>query len=111
MAKVDFAETEDQIMIRDMVRDFAETVAGPTRNSSTSYTVPTKEELEDFVTSKFYNEASSKVEIMVSDGSGTAVAAYDAAINQARFDLAPATEDRFSFTLVFVSRFRKDTNP
>ena len=48
---------------------------------------------------------------MVSDGSGTAVAAYDAAISQARFDVAPATEDRFTFTLVFVSRFRKDSNP
>ena len=27
---MDFSETEDQVMIRDMVRDFAETVAGPT---------------------------------------------------------------------------------
>ena len=27
---MDFSETEDQIMIRDMVRDFAETVASPT---------------------------------------------------------------------------------
>ena len=86
----------------------SETVSGPTRNSSTSYTVPTKEELEDFVTTKFFNEASSKVEIMISDGTGTAVAAYQAAISQARFDLAPATEDRFSFTLVFVTKFRVD---
>ena len=93
------------------VTDPSETVSGPTRNSSASYTVPTKEELEDFVTSKFYNESNAKVEIMVSDGSGTAVAAYDAAISQARFDVAPATEDRFTFTLVFVSRFRKDSNP
>tara|TARA_R110002020_G_scaffold408933_1_gene618726 strand:- start:181 stop:468 length:288 start_codon:yes stop_codon:yes gene_type:complete len=89
----------------------SETVSGPTRNSSTSYTVPTKEELEDFVTTKFFNEASSKVEIMISDGTGTAVAAYQAAISQARFDLAPATEDRFSFTLVFVTKFRVDGGP
>ena len=27
---MDFAETEDQQMIREMVREFAETVAGPT---------------------------------------------------------------------------------
>ena len=46
---------------------------------------------------------------MVSDGTGTAVAAYEAAISQARFDLAPATEDRFNFTLVFVSKFRSDS--
>jgi len=89
--------------------DPSETVSGPTRNSSTSYTVPTKEELEDFVTAKFFNESTSKVEIMVSDGTGTAVAAYEAAISQARFDLAPATEDRFNFTLVFVSKFRSDS--
>ena len=93
------------------VDDPSETVSGPTRNSSTTYVVPTKEQLEDFVTSDFFNEATSKSEIMISDGTGTAVAAYEAARSQARFDLAPATEDRFTFTLVFVSRFRKDTNP
>lgn len=91
--------------------DPSETVSGPTRNSSTSYTVPTKEELEDFVTTKFFNESTSKVEVMVSDGTGTAVAAYQAAISQARFDLAPATEDRFNFTLVFVTKFRADGGP
>jgi len=86
--------------------DPSETVSGPTRNSSTSYVVPTKEQLEDFVTTEFFNESSSKVEVMISDGTGTAVAAYEAAISQARFDLAPATEDRFSFTMVFVTKFR-----
>jgi len=91
--------------------DPSETVSGPTRNSSTSYVVPTKEQLEDFVTTEFFNESSSKVEVMISDGTGTAVAAYEAAISQARFDLAPATEDRFNFTLVFVSKFRVDGGP
>jgi len=86
--------------------DPSETVSGPTRNSSTSYVVPTKEQLEDFVTTEFFNESSSKVEVMISDGTGTAVAAYEAAISQARFDLAPATEDRFNFTMVFVTKFR-----
>ena len=104
---IDIGQIRPTITITGLVdvTDPSETVSGPTRNSSASYTVPTKEELEDFVTSKFYNE------FMVSDGSGTAVAAYDAAISQARFDVAPATEDRFTFTLVFVSRFRKDSNP
>jgi len=88
------------------VDDPSETVSGPTRNSSTTYVVPTKAQLEDFVTSDFFNEASSKSEIMISDGTGTAVAAYEAAISQARFDLAPATEDRFTFTMVFVTKFR-----
>jgi len=71
--------------------------------------VPSKEELEDFITSKFYDESASKVEIMISDGTGTAVAAYEAAISQGRFDIAPATEDRFTFTLVFVARKRVDS--
>jgi len=89
--------------------DPSETVSGPTRNSSTTYVVPTKEQLEDFVTTEFFNEASSKVEVMISDGTGTAVAAYEAAISQARFDLAPATEDRFTFTMVFITKFRSDS--
>ena len=46
---------------------------------------------------------------MISDGTGTAVAAYEAAISQARFDLAPATEDRFTFTMVFITKFRSDS--
>ena len=84
-------------------------MTGPTRNSSQVYTVPSKEELEDFVTTKFYDPSDSKVEIMVSDGSSTPVAAYEGAISQARFDVAPATEDRFSFTMVFVTKKRKDS--
>lgn len=91
------------------VDDPSETVSGPTRNSSTTYVVPTKEQLEDFVTSDFFNEATSKSEIMISDGTSTAVAAYEAAISQARFDLAPATEDRFTFTMVFITKFRSDS--
>ena len=86
----------------------SETVSGPTRNSSTSYTVPTKEELEDFVTSKFYDPTGVPIEIIISDGSTDAVGSYPVAISQARFDLAPATEDRFSFTLVFVAKKRID---
>jgi len=93
------------------VDDPSETVSGPTRNSSTTYVVPTKEQLEDFVTQDFFNEATSKSEIMISDGTGTAVAAYQAAVSQARFDLAPATEDRFTFTMVFVTKFRVDGGP
>ena len=46
-------------------------MSGPTRNSSTVYTVPSKEELEDFVTAKFYDENNAKVEIMITDGTGT----------------------------------------
>ena len=107
---LDFGQIRPTITVTGIVDATApgssENVAGPTRNSSTVYVVPGKEDLEDFITSKFYDESASKVEIMISDGTGTAVAAYEAAISQGRFDLAPATEDRFAFTLVFVARKR-----
>jgi len=110
---IDLGQIRPTITVSGLVDTTApgsgENVAGPTRNSSTVYTVPSKEELEDFVTSKFYDPADAKVEILLSDGSGTPVAAYDVAISQARFDVAPATEDRFAFTLVFVAKKRKDS--
>jgi len=45
---MDFAETEDQKMIRDMVRDFAETVAGPTCNQRDKEQKPPVEEFKQF---------------------------------------------------------------
>ena len=45
---MDFAETEDQIMIRDMVRDFAETVAGPTCHQRDKEQKPPIDEFKQF---------------------------------------------------------------
>jgi len=45
---MDFAETEDQKMIRDMVRDFAETVAGPTCNQRDKEQKPPLNEFKQF---------------------------------------------------------------
>ncbi len=45
---MDFAETEDQKMIRDMVRDFAETVAGPTCNQRDKEQKPPIDEFKQF---------------------------------------------------------------
>ena len=45
---MDFAETEDQKMIRDMVRDFAETVAGPTCNQRDKEQKPPINEFKQF---------------------------------------------------------------
>ena len=45
---MDFAETEDQKMIRDMVRDFAETIAGPTCNQRDNEQKPPIEEFKQF---------------------------------------------------------------
>ena len=45
---MDFAETEDQIMIRDMVRDFAETVASPTCHQRDKEQKPPIDEFKQF---------------------------------------------------------------
>ena len=45
---MDFSETEDQIMIRDMVRDFAETVAGPTCHQRDKEQKPPIDEFKQF---------------------------------------------------------------
>ena len=45
---MDFSETEDQTMIRDMVRDFAETVAGPTCHQRDKEQKPPIDEFKQF---------------------------------------------------------------
>ena len=45
---MDFSETEDQVMIRDMVRDFAETVASPTCHQRDKEQKPPIDEFKQF---------------------------------------------------------------
>jgi acyl-CoA dehydrogenase len=45
---MDFAETDDQVMIRDMVRDFAETVAGPSCHQRDKEQRPPVDEFKEF---------------------------------------------------------------
>ena len=45
---MDFSETEDQTMIRDMVRDFAETVAGPSCHQRDKEQKPPIDEFKEF---------------------------------------------------------------
>jgi len=108
---LDFGHIRPTITISGLVDTTApgssENVTGPTKDSSSTYIVPSKENLEDFVTSKFFDKNTQPIEVIISDGTSTSVAEYRAAISQARFDLAPATEDRFAFTLVFSSELRK----
>ena len=106
---MDFGFLRPSITITGLVDtdDPSETVTGPDK-SGTSYSVPTKEELEDFVTGEVYDISASPLEIMIADGS-TVIASYDIAIQQARFDLAPGTEDRHSFSIVCVAKKRSDS--
>jgi acyl-CoA dehydrogenase len=48
VVKVDFSETDDQTMIRDMVRDFAETVAGPSCHKRDKEQMPPIDEFKQF---------------------------------------------------------------
>ena len=48
---MDFAETEEQQMIRDMVRDFAESVAAPTATERDREQRPPVAEFKDFAAS------------------------------------------------------------
>jgi acyl-CoA dehydrogenase len=50
---MDFAETDDQKMIRDMVRDFAESVAGPTCHERDKEQKPPIEEFKEFASLGF----------------------------------------------------------
>ena len=45
---MDFAETDEQTMIRDMVRDFAETVAGPSCRQRDKEQRPPIDEFKEF---------------------------------------------------------------
>ena len=45
---MDFAETDEQAMIRDMVRDFAETVAGPSCHQRDKEQRPPIDEFKEF---------------------------------------------------------------
>ena len=45
---MDFSETDDQTMIRDMVRDFAETVAGPSCHQRDKEQKPPIDEFKEF---------------------------------------------------------------
>lgn len=45
---MDFSETDDQTMIRDMVRDFAETVAGPSCHKRDKEQIPPIDEFKQF---------------------------------------------------------------
>jgi len=45
---MDFAETDDQAMIRDMVRDFAEAVAGPSCHQRDKEQMPPVDEFKEF---------------------------------------------------------------
>ncbi len=91
-----------------------EVVTGPAKGNSsdgdkTNYYVPTQKQLESFATNVVYDDSSTPIQLVVQSSGGTVYATYDVAISQARFDLAPGTEDRYSFSMTFVAKDRQDS--
>lgn len=73
------------------------------------YYVPTQKQLESFVTGSVYDDGITPLQLIVQTSAGTTYATYDVAVSQARFDLAPGTEDRFQFSLSFVAKDRQES--
>jgi len=92
-------------------------VTGPAKGNSsdgnkTNYFVPTQKQLESFATDVIYDDSDTPIQLVVQslgEDDGTVYATYEVAISQARFDLAPGTEDRFQFSLSFVAKDRQET--
>ncbi len=73
------------------------------------YYVPTQKQLESFVTGSVYDDGITPLQLIVQTEAGTTYATYDVAVAQARFDLAPGTEDRFQFSLSLVAKDRQES--
>jgi len=74
-----------------------------------TYYVPTQKQLESFVTDSVYDDGSTPLQLIVQTEAGTTYATYEVAVSQCRFDLAPGTEDRYSFSLSFVAKDRQES--
>jgi len=91
-----------------------EVVTGPAKGNSSdgdkaNYFVPTQKQLETFATDTVFDGNNTPIQLIVQTDAGSVYGTYLVALNQARFDLAPGTEDRFSFSLSFVAKDRQES--
>ena len=91
-----------------------EVVSGPAKGNSsdgdkTNYFVPTQKQLETFATETVFDSNNTPIQLIVQTAAGTVYGTYEVALTQARFDLAPGTEDRFSFSLAFSAKDRQES--
>jgi len=94
-----------------VVRGTDTTGSGTTASSlgfAATYTVPTKNELEDFFTDEVFHEADKDLSLIIIDPDGSDFNFYKVAPQSATFIMAPATEDRYSYNLVFVAAKRNE---
>ena len=89
---------------------------GNAGSTAKTYYVPYKNALEDFVTGKVYS-TSAPLELEWGDASypifdsgthATGGAVYEVAVQQCRFQVDAAKEDRYTFSMQFVVTARRD---
>ena len=84
-----------------------DTVTGPSKGGGTNYKVPTKQDIEDFVTDNAYDASNALTMMFIMEDD--TYEQYEFAIQQFTANLAPAKEDRYDFTLVVLARNRAGT--
>ena len=82
-----------------------QTITGPSKGGSTVYIVPTKQDLETFVTENGYDD-SSKLTLMLLHEDNK-YEQYEFAIQQFTLNLMPSKEDRYESTLVILVTKRR----
>jgi len=68
-----------------------------------TYTIPSKNELEDFITDEVYNEVDKDVSLIIVDPNGVDFNYYKVIIQSASFMMAPTTENRYTYNLTFAA--------
>tara|TARA_R110002110_G_scaffold15798_2_gene69890 strand:+ start:499 stop:999 length:501 start_codon:yes stop_codon:yes gene_type:complete len=81
------------------------TITGPSKGNGTTYKVPTKQDLETFVTDNGYDD-SSKLTLMLLHEDNN-YEQYEFAIQQFTTNLMPTKEDRYDSTLVMLVTKRR----
>ena len=84
-----------------------QTITGPSKGGGTTYKVPTKQDMEYFVTENGY-DASSKLTLMLLHEDNK-YEQYEFAVQQFTTNLMPSKEDRYDSTLVVLVTKRAGT--
>ena len=82
-------------------------ITGPSKGGGTNYKVPTKQDIEDFVTSSSYTAATPLLLMFLMEDN--TYEQYEFSIQQFTTNLIPAKEDRYDGTMVILTRKRGGT--
>ena len=82
-----------------------QTITGPSKGGSTVYIVPTKQDLESFVTENGYDDASKLTLMLLHEDNN--YEQYEFAVQQFTTNLMPSKEDRYDATLVMLVTKRR----